>query len=352
MADSDSPSDRTPQHIIAIGASAGGVETLVQLVQCLPADLDAAIFIVVHFPARATSVLPSILNRVKTLPAQHAIDGMSIESQQIYIAQPDYHLLIERGRIRLSHGARENGHRPAIDALFRSAAYTYGRRVIGVILTGTLDDGAAGLLTIKARGGYTIVQDPEEALFSGMPLSAIQAVEVDAILPVQNIADRLCELVKLPIPDPPLKKSMSEAMPQDDHWVAQEKDAIEQGKRAGYASAFTCPDCGGVLWELTDYNLMRYRCHVGHAYSIESLLSEKDDSLERALWTANRAMEEKAALARRMATQARKSNHPMSEVQFSERAEEAEKHADVLKQVLLQQIELKAQIEENKSALS
>ncbi len=334
--------------IIAIGASAGGVETLTNLVKQLPPDLNAAIFVTLHFPPHATSVLPKILNRLKTLPALHPEAGTEIEPGKIYIAPPDYHLLIQHDRIHLSHGARENGHRPAIDALFRSVAYAYNQRVVGVILTGTLDDGTAGLLTIKARGGIAIVQDPNEALFSGMPRSAISAVEVDATLTVREIALRLQTLTEAPIQE---RKSMSEELSQEGEWVAQEKAAIERGERTGLASAFTCPDCGGVLWELRDQNLMRYRCHVGHAYSFDSLLSEKDNSLERALWTANRALEEKAALARRMATQARRSNHLMSEAQFLERAAEAETHAAVLKQVLLQQIEMKLQAEGTDSDL-
>ncbi|BAU15526.1 chemotaxis protein CheB [Leptolyngbya sp. NIES-3755] len=332
----------TGHNMIAIGASAGGVETLSNLVRRLPSDLNAAIFVVLHFPPHATSLLPQILNRLKTIPARHPEDGDAIEPGWIYIAPPDYHLMIRQGRIRLDHGARENGHRPAIDTTFRSIAYAYSRQVIGVILTGTLDDGTAGLLTIKARGGVAIVQDPDEALFAGMPRNAIHAVEVDEILKVREIAERLTELATIP---PQEEKPMVEGILHEGEQVAQEKAAIERGERTGLASAFTCPDCGGVLWELQDRNLMRYRCHVGHAYSLDSLLSEKDDDLERALWTANRALEEKAALARRMATQARRSGHLMSETQFLERAAEAENHAAVLKQLLLQQIELKLQPE-------
>ncbi|BAS56326.1 chemotaxis protein CheB [Leptolyngbya boryana NIES-2135] len=333
----------TKHNIIAIGASAGGVETLSNLVSQLPSDLDAAIFVAIHFPPRATSVLPQILNRLKTLPAQHPAEGDAIAPGQIYIAPPDHHLFVRQGHIHLDHGARENGHRPAIDTLFRSIAYAYGRQAIGVILTGTLDDGTAGLLTIKARGGIAIVQDPNEALFAGMPLSAINAVEVDEILRVRDIAKRLIELSLTPIHE---QKPMTDEISHEGEWVAQEKAAIEQGERTGLASTFTCPDCGGVLWELHDQNLMRYRCHVGHAYSIDSLLSEKDNSLERALWTAHRALEEKAALARRMAAQAKRSNYSMSEAQFLERAAEAENHAAVLKQVLSQQIELQPHPEE------
>ncbi|MBE9010105.1 chemotaxis protein CheB [Pseudanabaenaceae cyanobacterium LEGE 13415] len=334
----------TGHHIIAIGASAGGVTALTDLVKHLPSNLNAAIFVVVHFPPHATSLLPQILNRLKTIPACHPEEGDAIEPGRIYIAPPNYHLMIRRERIHLDHGARENGHRPAIDTMFRSIAHSYGRRVIGVILTGTLDDGTAGLLTIKTLGGTAIVQDPDEALFDGMPCSAINTVKVDDILKIREIAERLIELSAISIQEENL---MSEEISQEGEQVAQEKAAIERGERTGLASAFTCPDCGGVLWELQDQNLMRYRCHVGHAYSVDSLPSAKDDDLERALWTANRALEEKAALARRMATQARRSNHFISEEQFLKRAAEVEENAAVLKQVLLQQMELKLQPEDN-----
>ncbi|MBW4444444.1 MAG: chemotaxis protein CheB [Plectolyngbya sp. WJT66-NPBG17] len=324
--------------IVVIGASAGGVETLTNLVQKLPPDLNAAIFAVLHFPPHAVSVLPNILNRLRTLPACHAEHGTEIEPRRIYLAPPDYHLLIGHDRISLSHGPRENGFRPAVDTLFRSAAHYYRQRVIGIVLSGTLDDGTAGLFSIKEHGGIAIAQDPEEALFAGMPRNAITGVKVDYIWKVPEIAAQLPELTENPIQE---KKLMSEEIVHEGEWVQQEKTAIERGERSGLASAFTCPDCGGVLWELRDRNLMRYRCHVGHAYSPESLLAAKDDSLERALWAANRALEEKAALARRMATRAKESNHWMSEAQFSERAQEAEAQAGILRRVLSEQIGLK-----------
>ena len=174
--------------IIVVGASAGGVETLTQLVHLLPPDLAAAILIVLHFPSYGTSVLPDILDQAGSLPAKHPKDGEALQAGQIYVAPPDYHLMLETGRVCLSRTPKEKGHRPAIDTLFRSAAMTYQQQVIGIILTGLLDDGTAGLAMIKQKGGLAIVQDPEEALFNGMPTSAITNVAVDYVLPVSQIA--------------------------------------------------------------------------------------------------------------------------------------------------------------------
>lgn len=186
-------------RIIVMGASAGGIEALTQLVKQLPEDLPAALFIALHVPAYGTSVMPSILTRARHLPACHPRDGQHIQPGHIYVAPPNHHLLVWCDRVRLSLGPRENGHRPAVDTLFRSAAQCHGKRVVGIVLSGTLDDGTAGLAIVKARGGTTIAQDPEEALFSGMPRSAIENVEVDYILKVAEIADFLQKCADLPI---------------------------------------------------------------------------------------------------------------------------------------------------------
>ncbi|MGI0486276.1 chemotaxis protein CheB [Pantanalinema rosaneae CENA516] len=322
------------RDIIVIGASAGGVEALTQFVKQLPANFPAALFIVLHFPAFSVSVLPKILSRAGKLPAFHPSDQTVIELRQIYIAPPNYHLLIRPGYIRLNQGPREHGHRPAIDTTFRSAARAYGSRVIGVILTGTLDDGTAGLLTIKSQGGLAIVQDPDDALFDGMPRSALKYVAVDHIVKLSNLASCLSQLIHDPIKE---NRSVSEPLDREEIIVAHDKAARERGEHPGNPSPFTCPDCGGVLWELRDGNLVRFRCHVGHAYSIESMAAEQADEVERALWSANRALEEKAALARRMAVQAQQSNRSASEAQFLVRAQEAEQHAALLRQMILQQ---------------
>lgn len=319
--------------IVTIGASAGGVEALKQLVKTLPADLSAALFVVVHFPSYSTSVLPQILNHRGKLRASHIQDGETIVSGRIYVVPPDFHGILKPGMIHLDHGPRENGHRPAIDTLFRSAAQAYGPRVVGVVLSGTLDDGSAGLAVIKSHGGVAIVQDPDEALFNGMPLSALQRVEVDHVLKIADIGTLLIELANRPLPEEP----MTELINQEAEIVAQDKASRERGEKPDGTSPLTCPDCGGVLWELQQGNLIRYRCHVGHAYSIDSLVEEQASDVERALWSAVRALEEKAALARRMAIQAEQQHRLMSQKQFLQRAEEAESHADLVQQMILQQ---------------
>src|SRR5215207_239744 len=184
--------------IIVVGASAGGVEALSQLVASLPPDLPASVFIVLHIPAEGTSVLPRILNRAGPLPAIHPLDGQVIEKGHVYIAPPDHHLLIKQGYVELTRGPRDNGHRPSVDPLFRSAARAYGRRVVGVVLTGALDDGTAGLLAVGMRGGICVVQDPQDALYAGMPQSAIDNVEVDHVVPLAEMGELLMQLAQTP----------------------------------------------------------------------------------------------------------------------------------------------------------
>ncbi|HEY9615212.1 MAG TPA: chemotaxis protein CheB [Microcoleaceae cyanobacterium] len=322
------------RDIIVIGASAGGVEALTQFIKHLPADFPAAIFIVLHFPASGVSALPQILNRVGKLPASHPTDRTVITPGQIYIAPPNYHLLLQPGYIQLSQSPREHGLRPAIDITFRSAAWAYGQRVIGIILSGTLDDGTAGLMTIKAHGGLAIVQDPEEALFSGMPRSALKYVAVDHIVKLADLAFCLNQFIYQPIKE---NSSVSKQLDREEMIVADDKAARERGEYPGDPSPLTCPECGGVLWELQEGHLVRFRCHVGHAYSIESMAAEQEDDVEKALWSAYRALEEKATLARRMAMQARQHNRTRSEAQFLARAQESEQHAALLRQIILQQ---------------
>jgi two-component system, chemotaxis family, protein-glutamate methylesterase/glutaminase len=347
-----------PNHdIVAIGASAGGVEAVAQLIKHLPSDLPAALFVVLHFPANSSSTLPQILNRAKTLPAVHPRNGELIQPGQIYVALPNRHLLVRSGQILLSQEARENGYRPAIDTLFRSVARTYGRRVVGIILTGMLDDGTAGLKIIHARGGVTVAQDPEEALFEGMPRSAIKNCKVDHVLNIADIAELIIQLAYTPVQEKKasfsdiakdvenhinsgINRGINSDIDRESEIVALDKAKLEQGEKSGTASTWTCPDCGGVLWELQDENLVRFRCHVGHTYSIESLVAEQANDLEQALWSATRALEEKSALARRMAARARQQNRYISETQFLQRAQEAKEQAEMLKQMILQQTEI------------
>ena len=319
--------------IIVIGASAGGVEALVGLVRDLPPDLPAAIFVVLHVPPYGTSVLPAILSRKGPLPARHPADGEAIQPGHIYVAPPDYHLLIEDDRIRLSRGPTENGHRPAIDTLFRTAARSAGPRVIGVVLSGALDDGTAGLQAIKMRGGIAVVQDPDDALFSSMPRSALDNVAVDHVLPLPAIAPALATLTRQPAPEME-NTAVSEEMEIESDIAEMDMAAIESD-RAGAPSGYACPECHGVLWEMQEGELVRFRCRVGHAYSPDSLLATQTKGLEDALWVALRALEESAALARRLNERARQRGHDHAASRFGDQAEDMLQRAAIVRHALV-----------------
>ena len=326
--------------IIVIGASAGGVEALGQLIPLLPPDLPAAVFIVLHISSQGTSVLPNILNRAiakrqknSTLKAVHPQDGEPIVHGQIYVAPPDCHLLVKDGYIRLARGPKENSNRPAVDPLFRTAARAYGRRVVGVVLSGSLDDGTAGLMAVKQRRGVAIVQKPEEALYSGMPDNAIENVEVDHILPVAEIAATLTLLAHQLVEDG--EDSVSSDLEMESDMAELELSAMQKSHRPGTPSPFGCPDCGGVLWELEQGKLTHFRCRTGHAYSTHSLLAAQTHAQEEAMWNALRALEEKAALTKRMAQRANQNNQTYSAQRFEEQANTAQERAAIMRELLL-----------------
>jgi two-component system chemotaxis response regulator CheB len=325
-----------PTHdIIVIGASAGGVEVLGSLVSGLPADFPAAVFVVVHFPAQSPSVLPRILTRAGPLPAAHARHNEVIEPGRIYVATPDCHLLVHPGVVHVVRGPRENHCRPAIDPLFRSAALAYGPRVVGVILSGVLGDGTAGLLSVKQRGGVTIVQDPADALFPEMPRNAMEYVKVNYVLPRTDIAPTLVRLAHETVVDGPAAAA-SEGQRQEVALAEVAMATIETEKRSGTPSVFGCPECGGTLWELEDGELLRFRCRTGHAFSSDSLFTVQSEALEGALWAALRGLEENAALAHRMAARARERNFARSAENFAERARAAEQQAAIIRKVLVE----------------
>ena len=322
---------------IVIGTSAGGVQALTTLVAGLPADLPAAVFIVLHIPPESMGLLPTILARECQLPVAHPVDGENIRRGQIYVAPPDVHLLIEKHHVRLVHGPKENLHRPSIDALFRSAARWAGPRAIGVVLTGARDDGAVGMRDIKQRGGISIVQDPREALFPSMPMSVMKTIKVDYSLPLGEIAylldklsrERVGEEGRYPVP---------ENVEIEARIAQQEMDGnelIASVEKIGRISKLTCPDCNGALWEISDEDLLRYRCHVGHAFSAESLSNGQSEMLEVALWSAVRALEEQMILAKRIVERARRSNHTQAMLTFEKRARDAEAHSSAIRQLLL-----------------
>jgi two-component system chemotaxis response regulator CheB len=320
-----------PGHdIITIGASAGGVETLSRLMATLPDDLPAALFVVLHIDPEAPSLLSKILAKAGRLPAVDAQDGVPIERGKIYVATPNCHLLVEPERVRVIHGPRENRHRPAIDPLFRSAAWAYGPRVVGVILSGMLDDGSAGLWAIKSCGGLAVVQDPAEAHFPDMPANALAHVEVDSCLPIAEMGPLLARLAREPVTiDRPAVPELVKLETE----FAMTGENSEDLWSAGHPSAFTCPSCHGVVWELREGDMIRYRCHIGHAFSPESFLAEQTGAIENALGSALRALKEKAAMARRMAERFQPSIRRLA-VKYEEEAEEVDRHARTIRGLL------------------
>jgi two-component system chemotaxis response regulator CheB len=318
--------------VIVIGASAGGVEGISRVVSELPRDLQASVLVVLHV-SRGRSMLPEILSRAGRLPAVHPEDGTPLQYGRVYVAPPDHHLLVEHGRARVVHTASENGVRPAVDPLFRSAARAYGTRVLGVILTGALDDGTAGTVAVKEAGGITIVQDPDEAFSPGMPRSAIASGAVDHVLPIRDIPVLLTALVDE-------EASARRGSVDHPHLRPMEPDlatmplALRGSDRPGKPSVFTCPECHGTLWEADEGGLLRFRCRVGHVYSPESMVAAQTDEVDRALWVALRTLEERAALAHRLAERGRYRHHLGVEKAFTARALEAEREADQIREVL------------------
>lgn len=325
------------RDIVAIGASAGGVEALRELVRHLPVDFPAVIFVVLHVPDLSTSVLPHILARAGELPVAHPEDGQKVIPGHIYVAPPGFHLGVSDGRIALSRGPRENNVRPSIDYLFRSVAQTYGPRVIGVELSGLLFDGAAGLKAIKQHGGLAVVQDPEDAIFSSMPLSALRQVNADAVLPVSGIARYLSQQVGAPV-EPEGVQGMNQDMEDDssrlEKKIEKDLDFIRDGKGKALPILVTCPECGGILWELRDGELVEYECYIGHRYQGASLLTAKNDELENALWWAVRILEERANLSNRLASQSQGLGSDYSSNRFIEQAEQARHAADIIRELI------------------
>jgi two-component system chemotaxis response regulator CheB len=321
----------TDSKLVVIGASAGGVEALIKVTEMLPHDLNAAVLVVIHMSPTAKSALPQILSRGQRLAATYPIDGQRIQPGRIYVAPPDWHMmLLNSKQITLTRGPREHACRPAIDPLFRSAAAVYGRDAIGVILSGTLDDGSAGIQAIKQSGGIAIVQHPKDALFSGMPLGAIEHTVPDFIVPASEIGDLIGVLCKSDnVSFVPAKNVLEDIEIRIDAL----KGGPEDTKKLGAPAEFGCPECGGALWAIHSGDEERYRCRVGHAYSVGTLMDEQTLAMERALWTAYRALREKAELAKRVAKRMRTNDHAESALRFERQAITAEREAERLLQL-------------------
>ena len=296
----------THRDILAIGTSAGGVDALRFLASEFPRDFPASVLIVIHLSSHFESALDAILTQSGPLPACFAADGMALKPGQIFIGPPDCHLIADGDELRLGHGPRENNARPAIDPLFRSVALCCGARAIGAVLTGTLGDGASGLHTLHDHGGLTVVQDPRDAAFSGMPEAALTKFEPDYVASLVGMPKLFQQLVRQPVgaevkPRPDIKYEVDVAKGA--------RGRMSEMDRIGERSLLACPDCHGVMWEIREGELSRYRCHVGHAYTAELMSLALDENLNRALGSALRALNERIALAQSLQRQAERSGH-------------------------------------------
>lgn len=318
-------------RVVVVGASAGGVQSLQALVAGFPADLNAAVFVVLHMSECSTSNLADILQRHGPLRAVHAQDGEEIRPGQIYVCSPDRHLLVEGDRVVVKRGPKDNRFRPSIDALFRSAAYTHRERVIGIILSGLLNDGTSGLWSIKRFGGTAIVQNPGEAAVDSMPLSALDEVEVDHVLPVAEIGPLVARLVQAP-------ERVAVLVPQDvsertevEVALSASENAFQRGiMRFGERTAFTCPECHGALSAIVEGPITRFRCHTGHGFTAEALLSGITETAEQALWSATRALEEGTMLLDSMAQQLEVAGRSSEAAQLRQSARASEQRAAVM----------------------
>src|SRR5262245_42436391 len=321
----------TPRGLIVIGGSAGGVEALRDFVVGLPADLPAAVLVVLHVPPTGTSALPRILDRHCLLRVRHATDGDELRAGEVLVAPPDHHLMVIDGRVSLTRGPQENGHRPAVDVMFRSAARAWGPRVAAVVLSGALDDGAAGVVAVKQQGGRCVVQT--DALFDGMPAAAVRAGNPDAELPVAGIPARLLEWVSaLPEGAGP---TVTELIEEESDMAELNPSAMHDLDRPGEPAGFGCPDCAGALYRIEEGNLTRFRCRVGHAWSPESLLVRQTVALESALWMALRSLEEKAALNDELSQRASAEGREQTAGRFAAGAEEAMRAAELVRRLVV-----------------
>jgi len=305
------------QHdIVVMGASAGGIGAFETILSSFPWDLKASTFVVLHTTEDSPGLLPEILNRSSKLPVLYAQNNAQVLPGRVYVAPGGaHHMTLDRGKVRLLPGPRENRHRPSIDSLFRSASIAYGQRVIGVVLTGNLDDGSAGLADIKKRGGIAIVQDPEDAVAPSMPASAVESTQVDFTLPAAEIGPKLIELVG----------ASTETKPE---LVSQTSNIERTGQ------TYSCPECNGVLQEVEEGKLVRFRCRVGHIYSPESLHADQNVAVEKALWAAIRALEEHAEFSQRLSSRSLSKKRPRLASRFRDKAEASREDATVLRELL------------------
>jgi two-component system, chemotaxis family, protein-glutamate methylesterase/glutaminase len=316
------------RNVLAIGTSAGGVEALLFLAELFPAGFPAAILVTIHLPGQSRSALDELISRAGPLPAVFARHGEAVEHGRIFIAPPGRHLLIEGETLSLGTGPRENNARPAIDPMLRSVAICCGYRSVGVVLTGTMGDGASGLLAINQCGGASVVQDPSDAAFPEMPLTALNRSGPQHVVRLEEMPKLLQRLVDQPAgepsPAPPgLKYELEVARGGEFN--------MDEMDRIGRRSVLACPDCHGVMWEIDEGDLVRYRCHVGHAHTEDTMTFALDDNLRRALGSALRALDERIALAEKLQRQASRRGHNQLSSHWAARKAEYEAEADIIR---------------------
>ena len=320
-----------PRDIVAIGCSAGGVEALPRILQQLPEEMEASIFIVQHMAATSTPHLVGILQRSCQLPVSWAEQGAPIERRHVVVSPPDVHLLFTDGHVRLSKSARENHSRPSIDKLFRSAAALYDSRVIGVLLTGMLEDGVAGLGAIRQAGGCVIVQDPTDAAFPELPSRALQVVVPDRKLPIDAIGAAIIAFVgkDVGVSPPPLQVALEAEIDREGPVTPEKMLAL------GPQSSLTCPECHGPMWQVGDEQLRRYRCYLGHVATAQHILAGNEVEVEAALWSAVRALNERVLTLETLATDAALIGNGQSAGGYASRAREARQQLEIARQFVM-----------------
>ena len=327
--------DERASTLVVMGASAGGVEALTTLVHGLPEDLDAAVCVVLHLPATIESRLAAILSRAGPLPAIQARGGEQLLPGRIYVAPPGLHLTVHSGHTVVARGPHENGVRPSIDVLFRSAAVSYGHRTVAVVLSGARDDGVSGASAVGSRGGCVFVQDPADSLFASLPEHAVSRDHPDRVLPLAQLAAAVADAVRRLSEEVKVSENGARDMRLETQYATLDADALERDGPPGESPLYGCPACGGVLWELEDGELPRFRCRVGHAYSAEGAVEAQGGSVETALWTALRALQERAQLSERLAARVGAAGAKQSQARFEEFAREAHEQAEAIRGLLV-----------------
>ena len=323
---------KKPHFVVCIGASAGGLNALSELVSQLPASINAAVFVVLHLSKSAIGeILAHRIRQHTKLHCQIAGNNLPVLPGHIYIAPPDVHLLIEKRKMVLGHGPTENRFRPSIDVLFRSAAASCGERVIGIVLTGFLNDGTSGMWAIRQSGGYCIVQDPNEAEYPDMPLSVLETMEVGRVATLREMSGIILDIIKT-------KKIKGVVPPTDivaeSTLSAKAATSLEQVRSLGEKTIYACPDCGGGLWKVKNGNIQRYRCHIGHSYTEKDLELKQSEHIEQTLWIAVRMMEERKLLLKKIATENKEKGLDKLSAFYLEQAAKLEIHIENMKELL------------------